>query len=142
MLPAVSLKELGIVEGDHIQDSQKYPYVSGKGEINEVLAVCEMTALCLKVPFRYDGIKKAIESHFRRNKVLSLELVAGLTEGLGLRTQLGSYKMVIWQYGGSSITYARRLSCDCFEVQPDEITLGHPRKGLIRISTKQLKSNC
>ena len=27
-----------------------------------------------------------------------------------------------------------------FQVQPDEITLGHPRKGLIKISTKQLKS--
>ena len=140
-LPSVSLKQLGIVEADHILDNQKYPYVIGKGEINEVLAVCEMTALHLKVPFRYDGIKKAIESHFRRDKVLSLELVAGLTEGLGLRSQLG----IVQNEYLASIEAPALLMLEgspviVFEVQPDEISVGHPRKGLIRISTKQLKS--
>ena len=140
-LPTVSLKELGIVEGDHMRDNQKYPYISGKGEINEVLAVCEMTALFLKVPFRYDGIKKAIESYFRRDKALSLELLGGLTEGLGLSTQLG---VVQNDYLASMEAPALLMLEDSpvivFEVQPDEITLGHPRKGLIKISTKQLKS--
>ena len=28
-----------------MQDNEKYPYVGGKGEINEVLAVCEMTVV-------------------------------------------------------------------------------------------------
>ncbi|MDA9739758.1 peptidase domain-containing ABC transporter [Synechococcus sp. AH-736-M20] len=141
VLPAVSLKELGIVEGDYMQDSEKYPYVSGKGEINEVLAVCEMTALHLKVPFRYDGIKKAIESHFRRDKVLSLELVAALSEGLGLGTQIGFVQNdYIASIEAPALLIIEGSPVILFEVQPDEIILGHPRKGLIRISVKQLKS--
>ena len=141
VLPAVSLKELGIVEGDHMQDNEKFPYVSGKGEINEVLAVCEMTALHLKVPFRYDGIKKAIESHFRRDKVLSLELVAALSEGLGLSTQIGFVQNdYIASIEAPALLILEGSPVILFDVQPDEITLGHPRKGLIRISVKQLKS--
>ena len=36
VLPSVSLQQLGIVEADNLLDDQKYPYVQGKGEINEV----------------------------------------------------------------------------------------------------------
>ena len=141
VLPAVSLKELGIVEGDLMQDNEKYPYVSGKGEINEVLAVCEMTALYLKVPFRYDGIKKAIESHFRRDKVLSLELVAALTEGLGLRSQLGFVQNdYLASIEAPALLMLEGSPVILFEVQPDEIIIGHPRKGLIKVSSKKLKS--
>ena len=131
ILPAVSLQQLGILEEDHLVEGDKYPYVSGKGEISEVLAVCEMTALHLKVPFRYDGIKKAVESHFRRDKVLSLELLAALTEGLGLRTQLGFVQNdYLASIEAPALLMLEGSPVILFQVQPDEITLGHPRKGL------------
>jgi len=140
-LPSVSLKQLGIVEEDDLLEADKFPYVSGKGEINEVLAVCEMTAMHLKVPFRYDGIKKAIESHFRRDKVLSLELVGALTEGLGLKTQLGFVQNdYLASIEAPALLLLEGSPVILFEVQPDEITFGHPRKGLLKISTKKLRS--
>ena len=61
------------------------------------MAACEMIALVNNVPFRRDAIK-ILEEQFRRDKSLSLELLAALTEGLGLRTQLETIKN---QYLGS-----------------------------------------
>ena len=141
VLPAVSLQQLGIVEEDNLLEDDKYPFISGKGELNEVLAVCEMTALHLRVPFRYDGVKKAVESHFRRDKVLSLELVAALSEGLGLRTQIGFVQNdYLASIEAPALLVLEGSPIILFDVQPDEITVGHPRKGLIKISVKELKS--
>ena len=54
------------------------------------MAVCEMIALQQRVPFRRDAIEKILQSQFNRDKELSLEFIAGLTELLGLKTQLGA----------------------------------------------------
>ena len=100
-----------------------------------------MIALQLKVPFRHDGIKKAVESHFRRDKVLSLELVAALTEALGLRSQLGFVQNdYLSSIEAPALLILEGSPVVIFEAKPDEITLGHPRKGLIKISVKKLKS--
>ena len=55
---AVSLDQLGIIEGDSLQDDVKYPILRGRGVLDESLAVCEMIALVQRVPFRRDAIKK------------------------------------------------------------------------------------
>ena len=100
-----------------------------------------MTALHLKVPFRYDGVKKAVESHFRRDKVLSLELVAALSEGLGLGTQIGFVENdYLASIEAPALLILEGSPVILFEIKPDEITIGHPRQGLIKISVKQLKS--
>ena len=76
--------QLGIVEENNIQDEDKYPLVRGKGLLNEALAVCEMIALNQQVPYKRDNLKRILEDQFRRNKTLTLELLAGLTEVMGL----------------------------------------------------------
>ena len=43
----------------------------------------EMAALQLQVPFRRDVLQKVLEDQFRRDKTLSLELLAALTELIG-----------------------------------------------------------
>ena len=88
-LPAVSLQQLGILEDDTLDDDQRFPLVRGQGTLDEALAVCEMAALQQQVLFRRDAIKKVLEDQFRRDKSLSLELLAGLTELIGLKSQLG-----------------------------------------------------
>ena len=54
------------------------------------MAVLEMVALQQEVPFRRDTIQKIIESQFRRDKGLNIELMAGLTELLGMTSQLAA----------------------------------------------------
>ena len=84
----MDLQQLGILEDDHLEDDERYPLIRGKGSKNEALAVCEMIALHQQVPFRRDTIQKVLEGQFRRDKGLSLELMAGLCELLGLSSQL------------------------------------------------------
>ena len=47
-----------------------------------------MIALHQQVPFRRDAIIKVLESQFRRDKGITLELIGGLCELLGLTSQL------------------------------------------------------
>ena len=84
----VDLYELGILEDDHLEDDQRFPVVRGRGALHEALAVVEMIALEQQVPFRRDAIQKVLEDQFRRDKGLSLELLAGLCELLGINSQL------------------------------------------------------
>ena len=86
--PGQSLEQLGILEGDHLVLEERFPEVRGKGQLDEALAVSEMVALQQQVPFRRDAISKVLEAQFRRNKTLSIELLASLLELLGLNCQL------------------------------------------------------
>ena len=84
----VDLQQLGILEDDHLEDDARYPVVRGRGPLQEALAVSEMVALQQQVPFRRDSIQKVLEDQFRRDKGLTLELMAGLCELLGMTSQL------------------------------------------------------
>ena len=85
-----SLDQLGILEADDQNPTDDFPLVRGQGPLHEAMAVCEMISLHQSVPFRRDAIEKVLQSQFKRDKELSLELLAGLTELLGLKTQLGA----------------------------------------------------
>ena len=139
-LPAVSLQQLGILEDDTLDDDQRFPLVRGQGTLDEALAVCEMAALEQQVPFRRDAIKKVLEDQFRRDKSLSLELLAGLTELIGLKSQLGE---VDSRYLGSLETPALLMlegsPVIVFAVKAKEALVGHPRRGLVRFPLADLQ---
>ena len=141
-LPAVSLQQLGILEDDNLEDDQRFPLVRGKGTLQEALAVCEMVALQQQVPFRRDGIQKVLEDQFRRDKTLSLELLAALTELIGLNSQLGE---VDSRYLGSleapALLMLEGSPVIVFAIQAKQAVIGHPRQGLQRISLIELQQN-
>ena len=140
-LTAASLHQLGIVEEDTREKEDLYPFVRGMGIVNESLAVCEMLALYLNVPFRRDTLKKVLESQFKRDKSLSLELLAGLSEILGLTTELGSVDRI----NLSSIEPPAFLLIEgcpviLFEIDPDFALIGDPRSGKRRVAVKELQA--
>jgi HlyB family type I secretion system ABC transporter len=141
-LPAVSLEQLGILEDDNLEDDQRFPLVRGQGTLQEALAVCEMTALQQQVPFRRDGIQKVLEDQFRRDKTLSLELLAALTELIGLNSQLGE---VDSRYLGSleapALLMLEGSPVMVFAIQAKQAVLGHPRRGLQRIPLTDLQQS-
>ena len=86
-VPGATLQQLGILEDDLLEDNQRFPrFVAGK--ISESLAVVEMISTFQKAPFRKDVLEKVLEDQFRRDKPLSIELLARLCELLGLNCQL------------------------------------------------------
>ena len=88
--PGASLTQLGILEHDKLDDDQKFPVIKGDGALKETLAVIQMTALYENVPFKRDVVEKVLEDQFRRNKSLSLELLARLCEIIGLNCQIAA----------------------------------------------------
>ena len=140
-LPAVSLHQLGILEDDTLEDDQRFPLVRGQGTLQEALAVCEMAALQQRVPFRRDGIQKVLEDQFRRDKTLSLELLAALTELIGLKSQIGE---VDSRYLGSleapALVMLSESPVIVFAIQSKHAVIGHPRKGLERIPLEDLQA--
>ena len=139
----VSLQQLGILEGDDLSEDDKYPVITGKGILNEALATCEMISLVQRVPFRRDSIQKILEDQLRRNKSITLELLAGLTEVLGLRTQLGTVdNEFVGSIEAPALMMLEGVPVVIFAINGDSLILGHPRKGLIKTSINELQSQC
>lgn len=138
--PAASLQQLGIVEDDHLQDHDRYPIVRGRGQLAEAMAVCEMVALQQRVPFRRDAIQKVLEDQFRRDKSLSLELLGGLCELLGLNTQLAETDA---QHLSSvevpALLLLEGIPVVVYAFAADQLIVGHPQKGLQRLSIEAVQ---
>ena len=73
-----------------MKDDEKYPFIKGKGKLKEATAVCEMIARSYNLPFKKDMVKKIFEDQFRRGKDLTLDLIAGVCEVMGLNSQLAT----------------------------------------------------
>ena len=140
-LNSVSLASLGIVEADLQTEEDIYPIISGKGDLNETLAVCEMLALYSKVPFRRDTLKKILEGQFRRDKGLSVQLLGGLCEILGFISQVGTVDSAnVGSVEAPVLFFYQGSPAIIFEISPDFATIGSPSKGLLKINTSELKT--
>jgi len=139
--PGQSLEQLGILEGDHLLLEERFPEVRGKGRLEEALAVCEMAALQQQVPFRRDAVVKVLEDQFRRDKALSLELLAGLLEMLGLNCQLADVDtQYLLSVEAPAVFLLEGVPVVLFAHSGSTIVLGHPHRGLVRESAETLQA--
>lgn len=136
---ATSLRQLGILEADQLGDDDRYPEVRGRGQLAEAMAVCEMVALQQRVPFRRDAIAKVLEDQFRRDKSLSLELIAGLCELLGMSGQLGEVDAVhLASVEAPAVLMLEGVPVVLFQQAGQQVVLGHPHHGIQRLQRKTL----
>ena len=129
--PAMDLQQLGILEDDHLHDESRYPTIRGKGAKREALAVCEMIALHQQVPFRRDAIIKVLESQFRRDKGITLELIGGLCELLGLTSQLAETASVhINSVEGPAVFFLNEVPVVFYGISKGQLNIAHPHYGI------------
>ncbi len=139
--PATSLRQLGILEADQLTDDDRYPEVRGRGQLAEAMAVCEMVALQQRVPFRRDAIAKVLEDQFRRDKTLSLELIAGLCELLGMNNQLAEIDAVhLASVEAPAVLMLEGVPVVLFQQAGQHVVLGHPHHGIQRLQRRALQS--
>jgi HlyB family type I secretion system ABC transporter len=139
--PATSLQQLGILEYEALVDSDRFPLVRGRGQQDEAMAVCEMVALQQRVPFRRDAISKVLEDQFRRDKTLSLELLAGLCELLGLNTQLAEAdRHNLASVEAPALLMLEGVPAVLFQQRGSELVLAHPHHGLQRLPVSQVQA--
>ena len=136
-----SLEELGILEDDQLVDTDRLPIVRGRGQLQEALAVCEMVALQQQVPFRREALQKVLEDQFRRDKGLSLELLAGLCELIGLNCQMGETAAVhLASVEKPALMMHEGIPVVFYGVKGGRVLLGHPHKGLWRLPLKEMQA--
>ena len=139
--PSQSLEQLGILEGDDLALEQRFPIVRGKGQLDEALAVCEMASLQQHVPFRRDAIEKVLEGHFRRNKTLSLELLAALLELLGLNCQMADVDpRFISSVEAPALFLLQGVPVVLYANSGSTLILGHPHRGLVHESVEAVQN--
>lgn len=134
------LQRLGILEDDHLHDEARHPIVRGKGEQREALAVCEMVSLYQQVPFRRDAIQKVIDNQFRRDKGVTLELMAGLCELLGMTSQLAKTDAkYINSVEAPAILFLDEIPIVFYGTQKGIAIIGHPHHGIQRIDCQLIR---
>ena len=136
---ATSLEQLGILEVESLSDKQTYPFVKGGDDIDCTLAACHMIALHQNVPFRKDILRRLVEDRLRRNKKLSLELIGGLCETLGLKSQLASVDLKnIFSLDCPVIAYFNHTPCVIYGFRANSLVVADPIKGIINITIDEL----
>ena len=140
-IPPMDLQQLGILEDDHLEDDERYPLIRGNGSKNEALAVCEMIALHQQVPFRRDTIQKVLEGQFRRDKGLSLELMAGLCELLGLSSQLAKTATAyVSSVEAPAVLFLEDVPVVFYGVKRGNIIVAHPNHGIQKLTPEEFKA--
>ena len=66
---------------------QKYPFFSGKGELNTAFACFQMIAKHLEIPFRREVVRRILTEQVKRQGVISFQVTAYLAELIGLKAQ-------------------------------------------------------
>ena len=98
-----------------------------------------MVASHLQVPFRRDVVQRVLEDQFRRDKAMSLQLLAGLCELLGLQTQLASVNPAfLGSVEAPILLLVEGVPQVLFEVKGHRAVLGHPQRGLVEMPLQQL----
>lgn len=136
----IDLEQLGILEGDKLEDDQRFPVVRGRGALHEALAVTEMLSLEQQVPFRRDAIQKVLEDQFRRDKGLSLELLAYLSELLGMKSQLAeTSREHINSIEAPAIFFLADIPVIFHGIYNGKIILAHPHHGIQKLNISHVQ---
>ena len=85
--------ELGFVSAEDLDDSQKYAAHTARELQGQILATLRSVSDTLKLPFPQESIQRIIRQQLKRRSTLSLELLAQLSEGLGLQSRLGKVRI-------------------------------------------------
>ena len=134
------LQQLGILEEDNLHDEARHPAVRGKGPQREALAVSEMMALSQQIPFRRDAIQKVLENQFRRDKGLTLELIAGLCELLGMSCQLAKTdKSHINSIEAPAVFFLEDVPVVFYGLERGKLIIAHPHHGIRKLPLDEVE---
>ncbi|MEH2434756.1 MAG: peptidase domain-containing ABC transporter [Nostoc sp.] len=118
---------------------QKYPFFSGKGELNTAFACFQMIAKHLEMPFRREVVRRILTEQVKRQGVISFQVTAYLAELIGLKAQLLELPIasVTRIPTPALIRYGDNFAV-LYEVDANTVVVGVPSKGIVRCKPAQL----
>ncbi|WP_373527321.1 peptidase domain-containing ABC transporter [Nostoc sp.] len=118
---------------------QKYPFFSGKGELNTAFACFQMLTKHLEIPFRREVVRRILTEQVKRQGSISFQVTAYLAELIGLKAQLVELPVAslpripvpaLIRYGDSfAVLYA---------ADANTMVVGVPSQGIVRCKPAQL----
>jgi ATP-binding cassette, subfamily B, bacterial HlyB/CyaB len=115
------------------EKSGKYPFVSGRGELDGALACFQMLAKHLNVPFRRDVIRRILMTQSERNGTLSLQIYGAIAETMGIRAQLvEASSAVLTQLPAPALVIWQERLVVIYRMTAKEVVLGIPDHGIVR----------
>ena len=99
-----------------------------------------MVALITQL-LRRDAILKVLENQFQRDKGLTLELIAGLCELLGMSCQIANTSTVhINSVEAPAIIFLENVPTLFYGTEQGNIIIAHPHHGIKRLEFKQIEN--
>ena len=117
----------------------KYPFFSGKGELNTAFACFQMIAKHLEMPFRREVVRRILTEQVKRQGVISFQVTAYLAELIGLKAQLIELPVasVTRIPTPALIRYGDNFAV-LYEADANTMIVGVPSKGIVRCKPAQL----
>ena len=134
-----SAEELGLIPAEQLAFEQRFPCRKGQGVFNESKAVIQTLADRLQVPFPSEVVDRVLRQQLKRRSEISLELLAALSELLGLQTRLGQVRrdqVSAVDFPALVITNGCPLLVHSFEA--GSLIVANPKKGLESLSPDDL----
>tara|TARA_B100000674_G_C37973576_1_gene978163 strand:+ start:62 stop:2947 length:2886 start_codon:yes stop_codon:yes gene_type:complete len=139
-----SSDELGFVSAEDLDDAQKYVAHTARGLQAQILATLRSLSDTLTLPFPQESLQRIVRQQLKRRSTLSLELLAQLSEGLGLQTRLGKVRIdqvqaLEWPtliMSPSSLGPSRPLLLHGF--RDGQLIVADPSKGLTNLRVTDL----
>jgi ATP-binding cassette, subfamily B, bacterial HlyB/CyaB len=123
------------------QKSKKYPYFSGKGQLNSAIACFQMLSKYLEMPFRREVINRILTQQMQRQGIIEIQVCAYLAELIGLKAKLGDMpcSQITRIPTPAMIPYGDSYAV-VYEASDRLIVIGVPSKGILRLQPEQLLS--
>lgn len=118
---------------------QKYPFFSGKGELNTAFACFQMIAKHLEMPFRREVVRRILTEQVKRQGTISFQVTAYLAELIGLKAQLIELPIasVTRIPTPALIRYDDSLAV-LYAADANSVVVGVPSQGIVRCKPAQL----
>ena len=121
---------------DKTQDRTKYPFIRGKGPIDEAMACLQMLSQFFTMPFRRDVVHRVLVSQMERSGAVSLELCGAVAEMMGLNAQLvGIPASAIGRLEAPALLQWQGGLVLLYEVNERELLIADPQSGVRRRKT-------
>ncbi|MFN6464447.1 MAG: peptidase domain-containing ABC transporter [Nostoc sp. DedVER02] len=118
---------------------QKYPFFSGKGELNTAFACFQMIAKHLEMPFRREVVRRILTEQVKRQGAISFQVTAYLAELIGLKAQLIEIPVasITRTPTPALIRYGENFAV-LYAADSNTMVVGVPSKGIVRCKPAQL----
>ncbi|MEI1376035.1 peptidase domain-containing ABC transporter [Nostoc sp. UHCC 0926] len=117
----------------------KYPFFSGKGELNTAFACFQMIAKHLEMPFRREVVRRILTEQVKRQGTISFQVTAYLAELIGLKAQLIELPIAsVTRIPTPALIRYDDSFAVLYAADANTMVVGVPSQGIVRCKPAQL----